>query len=116
MASYFVKANSWVQDSLGPGSRLLLAHEQVHFDINELLTRRIRQCIVRYCQAGRIINGRALHREIAGLLNEKSTLNTSFDLETYHDQTGFSLCKWQVLIGQQLAVLVAYQASAPFAP
>lgn len=112
VASYFVKANSWVRDTTVWDSALMLEHEQLHFDLNELIARKMRQRIAQYERADRDIYGAALHAEMAGLFAERTQLNTRFDLEAYNDVTAGTVRKWQRWLRQELAGLDAYKAKA----
>lgn len=110
--SFFVKNRSWVRDSTSVFNRVALAHEQVHFDINELFARKVRRVVAQYYQAGRYLFGPELSREISRLLNEKTVFNAAFDQEAYRDPTRRVVEKWQVLVGNELAALSAYKSSA----
>jgi hypothetical protein len=110
--SFFVKNRSWVRDSASVFNRVVLAHEQVHFDINELFARKVRRVVAQYYQAGCYLFGPELSREITQLLNEKTVFNAAFDQEAYLDPSGRAVDKWQALFGHELATLSAYKSSA----
>ncbi len=100
-----------MRDSTSFANRLLLAHEQVHFDINELYARKIRALVASYYQAGRYPFGVELNQRIALLLLAKTTYNNRFDTEVYADPIGGSVSRWQAVVGRQVTTLAAYQAS-----
>lgn len=108
--SYLNPRHSWVRDSASFANRLILAHEQVHFDINELYARKIRELVASYYQAGRYPFGAELNQRIALLLLAKTSYNDRFDAEVYADPIGGSVSRWQAVVGQQLAALAAYRA------
>lgn len=110
--SFFVKNRSWVRDSASVFNRVVLAHEQVHFDINELFARKVRLVVAQYYEAGRYLFGPELSREIRRLLNEKTVFNAAFDQEAYRDPSGRAVDKWQALVGHELATLGAYKSNA----
>lgn len=108
--SYLTKSQSWVRDSTSYDTPLLLAHEQIHFDINELYARKIRALITGYYQARRYPYTAELHERIAFLLLEKTSYNNRFDAEVAADPIGGSVTKWQALVSQQLQALSPYTA------
>jgi hypothetical protein len=110
--SFFVKKHSWVRDSAVMRNAVVLAHEQVHFDINELFARKVRQQVAQWSAAGRYMYGPELARESTRLLNAKTTFNARFDLEAHHDPSEEEVQKWQLLVNQELAALEAYKSSA----
>ena len=110
--SFFVKSRSWVRDFASVFNRVVLAHEQVHFNINELFARKVRRVVAQYYQAGRYLFGPELSREIRRLLDEKTIFNAAFDQEVYRDPSGRALDKWQGLVGHELATLNSYKSSA----
>ena len=112
VTSYLVPNRSWVRDSASFTNPLVLAHEQVHFDINELYARQIRALVAGYYRAGRYPFGAELHERIATLLLAKTTRNNRFDAEVAVDPIGGSVVRWQATVRQQLQELAAYSANA----
>ncbi|NML67563.1 hypothetical protein HHL22_20370 [Hymenobacter sp. RP-2-7] len=112
VASYLDPSHSWVRDSASFANRLTLAHEQVHFDINELYARQIRALVASYYRAGRYPFTAELHGRIAELLVAKTTCNNRFDAEVAADSIGGSVTRWQATVQQQLLDLAAYGAEA----
>jgi hypothetical protein len=109
--SFFVKQHSWVRDSVVMKNPVLLAHEQLHFDINELFARKVRRQVAQYYTAGRYMFGPELAREITRLLNEKTAFNMRFDDDTHRNPSPDSLHKWQVVVTQALQALAAYKST-----
>ena len=112
VASFLVKPYSWVRDSTTAQNQLLLAHEQLHFDINELFARKIRQRVAQYAQAGRYAFGPELAREIRSLLDVKVAFNAAFDAQAHQDQGEGPIRHWQALVLQELDKLTRYQSTA----
>lgn len=112
VASYLNPSRSWVRDSSCFANPLILTHEQVHFDINELYARRIRSLVADYHRAGRYPYGPELHERIAELLLAKTSCNNRFDAEAAADPIGGSVTRWQATVRQQLQELAAYSAEA----
>jgi hypothetical protein len=112
VASYLNPSRSWVRDSSSFTNPLMLTHEQVHFDINELYARRIRVLVADYYRTGRYPFGVELHERVAELLLAKTTCNNRFDTEVYADPIGGSVTRWQATVRQQLQELAAYGADA----
>ncbi|GAA4346338.1 hypothetical protein GCM10023185_00750 [Hymenobacter saemangeumensis] len=110
--SFFVKSKSWVRDSTRFDNQLVLAHEQLHFDINELFARKIRQKIAQHHAGTRASPGLDLQDEIGLLLKAENVFNQSFDQETHQDPSLPRLQKWQALVARELAALQEYQSTA----
>lgn len=110
--SYFIRSRSWVRDSTRYDNRLVLLHEQVHFNINELYARKIREAVAAYYQANRYPFGADLHEHIALLLLQKNACNSRFDAEAAADAIGGSVGKWQATVQQQLQELAPYEAGS----
>jgi len=112
VTSFLVRPCSWVRDSTSPQNRLLLAHEQLHFDINELFARKIRQRVAFYAQSGRYAFGPELAREIRALLDAKAVFNTRFDTQAHLDRGEEPVRQWEILVRAELDKLTRYQSTA----
>lgn len=108
--SYLNQRNSWVRDSASFANRLILTHEQVHFDINELYARKIRALVASYYHAGHYPFSAEQHERIALLLLAKTDYNNRFDAEVYADPIGGSVSRWQAMVRYQIGALAAYRA------
>ncbi|WP_177204896.1 hypothetical protein [Hymenobacter arizonensis] len=122
VACYFSKKESWVRDSSAEGNHILLAHEQVHFDLAELFARKIRQRIAQCRRRGDEVWGPELQAEIEGLLREWSGVNAVFDQEAAVEQrlAAFdeeiraftpTLQRWQSRVRRELTALGLYGSS-----
>jgi len=94
------RAKSWsVSDS-----ESLLIHEQLHFDITELITRKIRKAIAR--SGARTSNEK--YRIYLRLVREFSKMQTRYDRETDHGLRPMRQLKWKEKVWQELEELKAY--------
>ena len=110
--SFFVKKKSWVRDSSTTLNKVLLAHEQLHFDINELFARKIRLKVFQLYQNGSRIFGPEVGQEINCLLEEQNEFNAYFDKEAHADPSARMLQKWQAIVNRELASLKTYKSIA----
>ncbi|MGI4742141.1 MAG: DUF922 domain-containing protein [Janthinobacterium lividum] len=110
------KSRSWVRAATLGRSNQVLAHEQVHFDICELIARRLRQRIAQVYQAGGDVFTPAFRKEIQLLLNEQAVWNTHYDQETAHGLCQYQQHQWQERLTQALAQLAAYTSTATDCP
>jgi hypothetical protein len=112
VTSFLVRTCSWVRDSTTAQNRLLLAHKQVHFDINELFARKIRQRVAFCEQSGRYAFGPELAHEIRALLDAKTVFNTRFDTQAHLDRGEGPVRQWEALVRTELDKLLRYQSTA----
>lgn len=110
------KSRSWVRASALAHSNQVLAHEQVHFDICELIARRLRQRIAQVYQAGGDVFTPAFRQELQRMMNEQAVWNTQYDQETAHGLRQDQQQSWQVQLTQALAQLAAYESTATDCP
>lgn len=101
----FLINESWTRNR---NSNNLLKHEQLHFDISELITRKIRKSYS-------VIVSSDLHetsillKEITKKYNiELDSLNNSYDTETNHGLIKDKQKEWEVKIANELKALNAY--------
>lgn len=112
----FDPARSWAKPELVRrpyASTLILQHEQVHFDIAELLARRLRQA---FAEAGSVCSSpdpqgaaSALYEPLA---RELEALHDQYDHDTRHGQIENRQVTWEDRITMQLQSLAAFQAPA----
>ncbi len=112
----FDPARSWAKPELVRrpyASTLILQHEQVHFDIAELLARRLRQA---FAEAGSVCSSpdpqgaaSALYEPLA---RELEALHDQYDHDTRHGQIEDRQVTWEDRITMQLQSLAAFQAPA----
>jgi AraC-like DNA-binding protein len=110
------KSRSWVRDSALARSDQVLAHEQLHFDICELIARRLRQRIAQVYQASGDVFTLAFRQELQQLLAEQAVLNTRYDHETAHGLLRAQQQQWQQLLVRELAQVAAYESTASDCP
>jgi hypothetical protein len=110
------QSRSWVRDSTVARSALVLAHEQVHFDICELVARRMRQRVAQVYQAGGDVFALAFRQELKQLMDEQAVLNTRYDQETAHGLFQAAQQQWQARITGALAQAAAYASTAQDCP
>lgn len=108
----FDKTRAWVRDSTLDKGRRMLAHEQGHFDICELVARKLRFQIAQVYQAGGDVFDRQFDQEVKCLLDELDTTNDLYDQETAHSLVGDQQKKWGARIQRELAALAAYKSTA----
>jgi hypothetical protein len=110
------KSRSWVRASVLARSDQVLAHEQVHFDICELIARRLRQRIAQVYEAGGDVFTPAFRQELQQLLDEQAGWNTRYDQETAHGLLRDQQQQWQQLLARELAKLAAYESTPSDCP
>lgn len=98
---YFVKHNSWniVADSLS------LVHEQVHFDIFELYTRKIRKAFDSLNQK-KVIKHDAYNNVFQSYFKECSRLQKKYDIDYFNKDIQQ---EWTNRIAKELEVLKEYE-------
>lgn len=98
---YFVKYNSWniVTDSLS------LMHEQVHFDIFELYTRKIRKAFDKLNQ-DKVTDYNTYNNLFQSYFKECSQLHQEYDIDSFDKDT---LPKWINRVAKELEQLKDYE-------
>lgn len=104
----FLKESSWTKLRT---SQVLLRHEQLHFDIAEVIARRLRRaCSIQrprsYREAEQVFE--LLYREYTGY--EWQQLNSSYDMETKHGIIPAKQQEWEQRIAKDLLSLDDYAA------
>ncbi|HEY5750640.1 MAG TPA: hypothetical protein VIU12_31475 [Chryseolinea sp.] len=102
--SVFHRYKSWKTDT----AEYLLAHEQLHFDITELLARKLRKAI----QASPDPTGESFDPIIQKLYEECTNMQTTYDKDTAHGIIAGSQARWKMKICVELAKFKEY-ASTP---
>jgi hypothetical protein len=93
----FDPQKAWVRDS----SAYLLQHEQLHFDICELVARRIRVSIAQAYKRGQDVFDSACGKEIQRLLTSEGTLQAAYDRETAHGLLETEQKRWREKITKE---------------
>lgn len=96
----FNKDKSWKRDQ----SPLLLAHEQLHFDLAEVYARKIRKRISELSSKG-MNDIKLFNRAIQFLLEESNEADRQYDIETLHGMLEKKQAAWQKKIKAELAAL-----------
>lgn len=100
----FVKKGSWTTTY---GSKRLLAHEQLHFDLAELYGRKLRSTIA---SLGRqeVSDLKAYKLRIRRLLDEFKRKSMTYDNETVHGQLADKQRDWRHFVDYELNRLSQY--------
>lgn len=105
--AFFNKSNSWVKiPAVNPS---LLLHEQLHFDLAELYSRRFRQAIlaVKANERDFIATADSLFRYYAA---KSDTIHFNYDIETNHGLNEASQRKWDRIVRNALLAMDQYQS------
>lgn len=99
--TFFDKNNSWVKDSR---TVALLAHEQLHFDITELWSRRFRQKL-----KGKTFSFKTFQKELTeiekSIYKESKDMQVAYDNESQHAEMVASQKKWEKKTAEDLQKL-----------
>jgi hypothetical protein len=108
VTNFFVCNSSWVLPKV-KNSSLLLEHEQLHFDLNEIYARQLRKKIVeeKFSYFNLIKESNKIYEEISLLCSKRQEL---FDAETKHGTENITQKKWEKDIKTELKELEAYSA------
>lgn len=121
IACVFVGDSSWVNNALvkTPQERaLVLAHEQLHFDIAELSARKIRQHMAQLLRAGKNLYSPQVTQDIIRLQSD-DTLDDQLDKSdtTLNPKIVIpEIKRWQLRLAQELNKLAAYKSTATACP
>lgn len=107
----FVKSKSWVVDST-TSSPFALAHEQLHFDIAEIYTRKIRKGVAELRKSGNSDMDDYVGL-IQKLMDARNKENALYDRETAHSIIDFKQEEWNEKIAKELKKLKEYKSIAP---
>ncbi|MDX2361980.1 MAG: DUF922 domain-containing protein [Crocinitomicaceae bacterium] len=107
--TYFYKSRSW---SKKKSSTNLLAHEQLHFDITELMARHIRQEFSEY----KLTDVKSGFKELKSIYHkyystELDKYSRAYDAETNHGIIREEQEKWESKIAQELKSMEDYTSS-----
>ncbi|AYB34303.1 DUF922 domain-containing protein [Chryseolinea soli] len=102
--SIFQRYKSWKTDT----ADYLLAHEQLHFDLTELLARKLRKAI----QAAPDPTGESFDPVIQKLYQECADMQAAYDKDTAHGIIAESQASWKKKVCEELKKLKEY-ASTP---
>lgn len=106
---YFLKKSSWTKKNT---SKKLLVHEQLHFDIAELVTRKIRKAFTLYQSQNLKETQIYIDRTNYDFyVEELSNLNLKYDSETNHGLVANKQQEWEKKIAAELKKLEAYSTT-----
>jgi hypothetical protein len=104
----FLKNLAWTKDS----TQYALAHEQLHFDIAELVARRLRKCIKQIRDKDRSNSNNDDYRNIIEqLLSEEEKMQNLYDTETAHGIYKNHQSVWNKRIAKELESLRDYSST-----
>lgn len=106
--SYFYPDLSWVKP--GKDSALLLAHEQLHFDISELHARKLRKTMNNYVPNLKADVKKVLERIYQRNETARRQMQEKYDRETLHGQDEEAQAKWEIFIRSELSGLQEYSS------
>jgi len=96
---FFVTNKSWVKRRY-KGDKELLKHEQLHFDITELYTRKFREELSKMTFTDNVkAEIKTVYKRIT---NEKVLFQEKYDLETDHSKNEAAQKRWQLNIYSEL--------------
>ena len=102
--TFFDKSRSWVKDIK---TDELLAHEQLHFDISELASRKFRQKL-----KGKTFSFKTFQHDLKAMQSdinaENKAMQLEYDKETKHSEITESQIKWEKKIKEALQKLNAF--------
>lgn len=102
---FFVSNKSWVKKRY-LGDAELLKHEQLHFDITELFTRKFRKELSTMNFSEKVkYEIKAVYKK---LTKEKVSVQKQYDLETDHSKNEQAQKKWQIKIDNELQKLLEF--------
>lgn len=104
--TYFYPNLSWVKP--GKNSPLLLAHEQVHFDITELHGRKLEKMMTGYVPHQNSDLKKVLERMYQKNETSRRLMQEKYDRETSHGQDEEAQIQWEIFIEGELAKLKEY--------
>ncbi|WP_156176283.1 hypothetical protein [Hymenobacter terrenus] len=119
----FLRDSSWVNPVAAQHDASYrastLAHEQLHFDIYELIARKIRQYAAQHRAAGDDLFGPVAAQDIKCLLSELKALNALYDDDVnFRTPTVEAAAqrRWTLRVARELRALAPYRSTATTCP
>lgn len=105
---FFEKSKSWVKK--GKRGDTLLKHEQGHFDLAELYTRKLRKAMKEASFTDKNVNSefRTIYQKYVGDLKKEQA---RYDKETHHSTIYEKQKEWEARIAEELNAMNAYSGS-----
>lgn len=105
----FIKSQSW---SVSKKNVALLAHEQLHFDITELVARKIRKDCSKHVSSSLTESSKILQSYYDKYYDEYwDNLNKNYDTETNHSINKEKQKEWELKIAKELKALEKYSST-----
>ena len=101
--SIFDKKESWVNPKRA--TKVLLAHEQLHFDIAEVWTRKLRARVSQLDEQSTEAFMQLYDEHLAGM----ASMQEQYDADTHHSTNAKAQQKWTVYVKKELDLLSQYQ-------
>lgn len=101
--AFFLKKNSWMKTN----NAELLCHEQLHFDISEVYSRRIKRKI--RVLSGQYVNDSIIHQIFTEEHKNNVTIDSIFDAQTSHGKNDRAGKLWSEKIQKMLDSLDEYK-------
>jgi hypothetical protein len=108
----FNKTRAWFGDTTSVMVFVILAHEQIHFDIAELIARKLRMKISQSYKAGKDVFAPEIQADIEHLLGVSDGMQDLYDRETNHGLIVSQQKRWGALIASELNKFRAYKSTA----
>ena len=117
----FVRDFSWVnsQVTTAEDRASTLAHEQVHFDLAELIVRKVRRRIAECTRSGEDVFGSAAEADIQCLLAEYNPLNDLYDEDVNFRPPAVEAAaqrRWTLRVARELRELDRYKSTVTTCP
>lgn len=106
--TFFYPDLSWVKP--GKNSLILLAHEQIHFDITELHGRKLRKIMDEYAPDHKTDHKKVLERIYQNNETSRRLMQEKYDRETGHGQNEEAQTQWEMFIEVELSQLNEYSS------
>lgn len=106
--TFFYPNLSWVKP--GKNSPLLLAHEQLHFDITELHGRKLKEMMIGFVPNQRTDHKKVLERMYQKNETSRRLMQEKYDRETSHGQNEGAQTQWETFVEAELAKLEKYSS------
>ena len=105
--AFFYPGESWVREK----NDLLLAHEQLHFDISELHARKLREALEAFEPQQHQDLKSSLRKLYEKIEVKRKAMQVQYDLETRHSENTEAQVLWQEKIALALKELEIFKAT-----
>lgn len=105
VSSVFSKSRSWSSVK----TDYLLRHEQGHFDIGEMVARKLRERLYILMQSGVYVNEQKIRQVYHEYNDTLSRMQVLYDSETNHSRSMYEQERWNEIITNELNTLNKYE-------